>query len=106
MGHEQAFHLQYFLPHSDSGNGTADDPQDGGKTDGIRIRAHKPREAQTLEIPKCTDCGGKITEAFGKDARRMAAYTAKNYGVPLCADCAQKRKAAQEAAQEAEGSKE
>jgi hypothetical protein len=28
---------------------------------------------------------------MGKNAQFMAEYTAKNYGVPLCADCAMKR---------------
>jgi hypothetical protein len=31
---------------------------------------------------------------MGKDARWLAGYTTKNYGVPLCAECAQKRKTA------------
>ena len=90
--------IQLYIDHN------VRDPQDGGKTDGIRIRAHKPREVQTLEIPKCTDCGGEIKEAFGKDARRMAAYTVKKYGVPLCADCAQKRKDAEQEPQTEEQS--
>ena len=36
---------------------------------------------------------------MGKDARWLAAYTTKNYGVPLCAGCAQKRKEASSAAE-------
>ncbi len=70
------------------------DPQDGGLTDGIRIRSHKPRVQRQEPVPPCTDCGQEITPAMGRDARWLAAYTAKNYGVPLCAECAQKRKAA------------
>ena len=31
---------------------------------------------------------------MGKDARWVATYTTKNYGVALCAECAQKRKQA------------
>lgn len=74
------------------------DPQDGGKTDGIRIRPYKPRVQKAAAVPPCSDCNGEITPAFGKDARWVAAYTTKNYSVPLCAACAQKRKEAAEAA--------
>ena len=85
--------IQLYIDHN------VRDPQDGGMTDGVRIRSHKPR-AQTAPatVPPCTDCGGEIKPAMGKDARWMAAYTTKHYKVPLCADCAQKRKAAQTAA--------
>ena len=79
--------IQLYIDHK------ARDPQDGGYTDGIRIRPHKPRPP----APACTDCGQPIAPAMGRDAGWLAAYTARNYGVPLCADCAQKRK---EAAQE------
>lgn len=70
------------------------DPQDGGMTDGIRIRPYKPRVQQQEPVPPCTDCGQEITPSVGKDARWLAGYTTKHYGVPLCADCAAKRKAA------------
>lgn len=46
---------------------------------------------------------------MGKNAHWLAAYTVKNYGVPLCAACAQKRKeaaAAAEMQQEAENAAE
>ena len=45
--------------------------------------------------------GAKILElgcGSGRDARWLAAYTRKHYGVPLCAECAQKRKDAATAA--------
>ena len=45
---------------------------------------------------------GEITPAMGKDARWVAGYTAHNYGAPLCAACAQKRKEAAQKASEAE----
>ena len=67
----------------------------------VRVRPYKPRLQQRQPVPPCTDCGREITPAMGKDARWLAAYTVKNYGVPLCAECAQKRKAA--AAEEAAG---
>lgn len=64
----------------------------GDVVNAVRVRPFKPRIEQARPIPKCTDCGGDIQPAMGKDARWLAAYTAKNYGVPLCAECAQKRK--------------
>lgn len=67
----------------------------GDIVNAVRVRPYKPRVQAEQPIPKCTDCGGEIKPGFGKDARGMAAYTTRNYGVPLCADCAQKRKAAQ-----------
>lgn len=78
------------------------DPQDGGFTDGIRIRPFKPRAQRQEPIPPCADCGAEITPAMGKDARWITNHTVKNYGVPLCASCAQKRKDQQKAAAEKE----
>lgn len=71
------------------------DPQDGGYTDGIRIRPFKPRaRAPEPPAPPCADCGQAIAPAMGKDARWLAGYTTHHYGVPLCAACAQKRREA------------
>lgn len=78
--------IQLYIDHK------VRDPQDGGLTDGIRIRPYKPRVQQRQPVPPCTDCGNPIQPAMGKPADWLAAYTAKNYGVPLCAECAQKRK--------------
>ncbi len=78
--------IQLYIDHN------VRDPQDGGKTDGIRIRPHKPRVQKQEPLPPCTDCGQEITPAMEKDARWLAAYTTKHYSVPLCAACAQKRK--------------
>ena len=61
----------------------------------VRVRPYKPRlqpEQQRQPVPSCTDCGKSIQAAMGKTADWLAAYTMKNYGVPLCAECAQKRK--------------
>ncbi len=58
----------------------------------VRVRPHKPRIQQRPQVPPCTDCGKPIQPAMGKPADWLAAYTTKNYGVPLCAECAQKRK--------------
>lgn len=80
--------IQLYVDHN------VRDPQDGGMTDGIRIRPYKPRVQKQEPLPLCTDCEKEITPAMGKDARWLAAYTTKHYGVPLCASCAQKRKEA------------
>lgn len=66
----------------------------------VRVRPFKPRPQQKSPIPPCTDCGNPIEPAMGKDARWLVAYTAKNYGAPLCAACAQKRKDASKSAAE------
>jgi hypothetical protein len=92
--------IQLYIDHK------VRDPQDGGLTDGIRIRPYKPRVQKQEPVPPCTDCQQEITPAFGRDARNLAAYTTKNYGVPLCAACAQKRKDAAQAQQEAENAAE
>lgn len=78
--------IQLYIDHK------VRDPQDGGITDGIRIRPHKPRVQEPPPAPLCSECGKEITPAMGRDARYLAAYTAKHYGVPLCAVCAQHRK--------------
>lgn len=62
----------------------------------VRVRPFKPRVQEKQPVPPCTDCKKEIAASMGKTAEYMAAYTAKHYGVPLCADCAAKRKAAAE----------
>jgi len=69
----------------------------GDVVDALRIRKITPKAPQP--IPPCTDCKGEIKPAMGKTAAYMAEYTTKNYSVPLCAECAGKRKAAKEAAE-------
>lgn len=59
----------------------------------VRVRPYKPRIKVPAPVPPCADCGGAIIPAMGKTAEFLAAYTAKNYGVPLCAKCAAERKA-------------
>lgn len=71
----------------------------------VRVRPYKPRlqpGQQRPPVPPCTDCGKPIQAAMGKTAEWLAGYTAKNYGVPLCAECAQKRKGAAAVTQEVE----
>ena len=70
----------------------------------VRVRPHKPRVQQQVPIPPCTDCGQPIQAALGKTTEFMVTYTTKNYGVPLCAGCAQKRKDAAKAVEENEES--
>ena len=86
--------IQLYIDHK------VRDPQDGGMTDGIRIRPFKPRVQQP--VPPCTDCNGEIAPAGGKSARYLAEYTLKNYGAPLCFECAMKRSQAAQAAAEAQ----
>ena len=84
--------IQLYIDHN------VRDPQDGGFTDGIRIRPYKPRVKAQEPIPPCADCGNTIEPAFGKDAAWLAKRNTVKYGVPLCAVCAQKRKEASDAA--------
>ena len=58
----------------------------------VRVRPYKPRVQKQEPVPPCTDCKGEIAPAMGKTAAWLATYTAKNYGVPLCAACAQNRR--------------
>ena len=69
----------------------------------VRVRPFKPRVQRQEPVPPCTDCKGEITPAIGKSAAWLAAYTVKNYGVPLCAACAQKRRDAAAATDTPEG---
>lgn len=62
----------------------------------VRVRPFKPRIQPQAPVPACADCGGEITPAYGKNARKLSEYTKSHYGVPLCADCATKRKSAVE----------
>lgn len=57
----------------------------------VRVRPYKPRAQAPRSIPPCAGCGGAITPAHGMTAERLAAYTNKKYGVPLCAKCATNR---------------
>lgn len=52
--------IQLYVDHN------VRDPQDGGMTDGIRIRPYKPRVQKQEPVPPCTDCGNPIEAAMGK----------------------------------------
>lgn len=87
--------IQLYIDHK------VRDPQDGGFTDGIRVRPFRPRARQ--QIPLCSDCEGTIKPAHGKSAEWMFEYTQRKYKRPLCAECAEKAKLAEkEAAEESE----
>ncbi len=58
----------------------------------VRVRPYKPRIQNQPPIPPCADCGNPIQAAHNMTSERLAAYTTKNYGVPLCAECAVHRK--------------
>ena len=49
--------IQLYVDHN------VRDPQDGGLTDGIRIRPYKPRIQKQDPVPHCTDCKKEITPA-------------------------------------------
>ena len=53
-------------------------------------------------VVKCADCGNDIQGAYGKGADYIATYTKKQYGVSLCATCAEHRKALTEAPDQTE----
>lgn len=76
--------IQLYIDHK------VRDPQDGGLTDGVRIRPFKPKRAEK-EV-KCAKCGNTIAPAHGMTAEQLAAYTKKQYGASICAECAVKAK--------------
>lgn len=64
---------------------------------GLRIRPFIPEIKKLSD--KCSDCGKKVTAAFGKDTKWVVSYTYKTYGKVLCAECAAKLKAIQQSQQ-------
>lgn len=73
------------------------DPQDGGFTEGLRIRPFHPKLPDNAPIT-CEGCKKEVS-GYGKmNARQLADYTLQSYKKVLCADCAAKAKAAKEAA--------
>jgi hypothetical protein len=59
-------------------------PEDGGLTDGIRIRPNIPK----IVVIKCEGCGNPIQPSNGFTAEKLAQYTESKYGKKLCAVCA------------------
>lgn len=64
----------------------------------VRVRPYKPRAQAKRAASKCSGCGKEITPAMGKPADWVEAYTVRNYGVALCAECAARRKSDRQAA--------
>ena len=58
----------------------------------LRVRSKLPEDVQ---IP-CEECGQMITPAFSMSVTQLAAYTKKNYGQKLCAECAKSKKEAKQ----------
>lgn len=69
----------------------------------VRVRPYKPRARRSQPVPPCKDCGKPIQSAHNMTAERLADYTAKNYGAPLCAECATHRRENAEKVAQGEG---
>ena len=68
----------------------------GDVHDALRIRPRIPQQIKTDNAPKCEECGKDIKPAYNMTPEQVAAYTKKNYGVCLCAECATKSKGAKQ----------
>lgn len=78
----------------------------GDVVSAVRVRPFLPQAQAQDPVPPCADCGREIQSAMGKNARWLAAYTQKNYGAPLCAECAARRRAGQDGAQDKKNAQE
>lgn len=74
------------------------DPQDGGLTDGIRIRPYIPK----IVSIKCADCGSDIVASNGFTPDKLAKYTEAKYGRKLCASCAARAASEKKAKEDSE----
>lgn len=72
--------IQLYIDHK------VRDPQDGGYTDGIRIRPFQPKAP--APVPSCERCKQEIKPAWNKTPAQLADYTKANTGMVLCAQCA------------------
>ena len=77
-------------------------PSKNELTDGIRIRDFVPKEGKAPKAVKCADCGRNITASGNFSAEQIVKASLDRYKRSLCMDCAQKAKAAAEAAVPAE----
>jgi len=67
------------------------DPQDGGITDGVRIKQIiPPAEKNERGAPKCADCSAEITATEKMTAQQLIAFGQKRYGKALCPKCLKK----------------
>lgn len=72
----------------------------GDVVDALRVRKKLPAASEP-PIP-CADCGQVIAPAYNMTASQLAAYTEKQYGRKLCAECAKKAKEAGKESADAE----
>lgn len=63
----------------------------GDVVEALRVRKFLPRETAQKSI-KCTECGADVSPQYGMSAEQLAAYTEKQFGKVLCAECATKLK--------------
>lgn len=66
----------------------------GEVVDAVRVDKEAPKAAMPEQLPPCEDCGGIIVDAMGFKAAKIAQAGHIRYGIPLCMDCAEKRKRA------------
>jgi len=91
--------IQLYVDHN------VRDPQDGGLTDGIRIRPRIPKQAGSGPAV-CDDCkseiiGAVLANGSQASAVQIIAFSQKRFGATLCAECMKKRDAAKKAAETA-----
>lgn len=79
------------------------DPQDGGVTDGIRIRNIKnPAPQSVQQAPICERCGAALAPAFKMTPAQLAEYSRQHCSAVLCKECMLAFKEAQKAGEETE----
>lgn len=61
----------------------------GEIVDALRVRSFLPAADTVI----CEACGQPISGAHGMDGQKLAAYTRRKYGRPLCSSCATKEAA-------------
>jgi len=88
--------IQLYIEHN------VRNPSNGEMTDGIRIRDKKPASGKAAVEIKCADCGNAISRSGSFSPEQIIAASKNKYGKAMCMECAQKRKAAEEAASKAE----
>lgn len=67
----------------------------GDVVEALRIRNIIPKDQTQIDL-KCHDCSGTIVAFQGASAEQIAKATNGKYGVPVCGECAMKRKQAAE----------
>ena len=69
----------------------------GDIVDAVRVSKKKPPQQPRTDVVLCADCHQAISGYGKQSAQEFAAYTRRCFGVPVCYDCGQKRKAAKDA---------